>query len=129
MRIPALILLFALSLGCKHQDTRSFAYVNGECERLYKTYVDSEQNEARQSLKQAVTLIEEANVQPHIKARGLWWSYSRLFVLEKRAGNNDTAQELLVKAHYWCLELAEITGASPTEALAYATRSRLRMRL
>jgi hypothetical protein len=42
--------------------------------------------------------------------------YSRLFVLEMRAGNADLAQSYFVKAQFWMLRRCELLGQPQREA-------------
>lgn len=118
MRALLLILALVLSLtGCKtHPKQQDVA---GDIDRLYQVYLDGELTEARDSLVQIITIHHDSGLSPSAQALGLWLAYGRLFLLEKRLGHAEEAQIALIKARYWALRRAEISGDSPADALHY----------
>jgi hypothetical protein len=121
MRALLLISVLVLSLtGCKtHPEQKDVA---GKSDRLYQVYLDGGLTEARDSLVQIITIHHDSNLSPSAQALGLWLAYGRLFLLEKRSGHADDAQVALIKARYWALRRAEISGDSPADALHYVDK-------
>jgi hypothetical protein len=124
MRTLFFIAFLVMSLtGCKSDQIRQKPLdVGPECERLYQVYLDGGQAEAHDSLVEIIKLIEDAKLSPNAEAIGLWLANGRLFVLEKRSGNAAVSQSALVKARYWALRRAELSGDSPTDAMSYVEK-------
>ena len=123
MRTHILIATLAVTLfGCASEHAQHPAVLSEQFDQLYQTYVDSGEDEARRSLQQVIQMIESATLRPEATAHGLWLGYGRLFVLEERTGRVDAAQVALMKAQYWCLRKAELSGDSSAEAVAFVER-------
>jgi len=123
MRTHLLIASLVVTLlGCASERPQRPAVLAEQCDQLYQTYVDSGEDEARRSLQQVIQIIEAATLRPEATAHGLWLGYGRLFVLEERTGRVDAAQVALMKARFWCLRKAELSGDSSAEAVAYVER-------
>jgi hypothetical protein len=121
MRALLLISLLLLALtGCKTQSKQKD--VAGEIDRLYQVYLDGGLAEARNSLGQIIAIHHDSNLSPSAQAQGLWLAYGRLFLLEKRSGHDEDAQAALIKARYWALRRAEISGDSSADALHYVDK-------
>jgi hypothetical protein len=124
MRTSFLISFLAMSLaGCQsHRAHQEPANVGAECDKLYQIYLDAGQAEARNSILEIIRIIENGKLSPQAEATALWTAYGRIFVMEKRAGNKDAAEEALVKARYWALRRAELLGLQPAEAVSYVDK-------
>jgi hypothetical protein len=121
MRRLSLIAFLVLSLtGCASQQVHQKPMdVGAEDARLYQIYLNGGQGEAHDSVVEVIKIIESAKLSPSSEALGLWLGYGRLFVTEKRAGNVAIAQSALIKARYWALKRAELSGDSPADAMSY----------
>jgi hypothetical protein len=124
MRTLLLISFLVLLLtGCQsHQVRQKPLDVGAECDRLYLVYLDGGQAEAHDSLVEIIKLIEGAKLSTNAEALGLWLAYGRLFVLEKRSGDAAISQSVLIKARYWALRRAELSGDSPANAMSYVDK-------
>jgi hypothetical protein len=81
---------------------------------LYDAYLGGNQEEAKQSLNEAIQLAKDADLPLNDKAHSLTMNYQRLYVLERRAGHKSLAEAALVRARYWLLEEAE-SGNNTTQ--------------
>lgn len=117
--------LFGL-LGCESKDSaqdREVREANAKVEAvrekvdpLYRAYLTGSREEARNSLRQILTIIEASDERPAVQAHDLWLTYSRLYVLERRAGNDSLAQAYLLRARHWLLRKAELGGDDAEKA-------------
>ena len=90
--------------------------LNERLHTLYHAYLNGDREQARASLHKEISLIEQAEVPPRVKARSLWLGYARLYVLAFDERNAGLSALYLLKAQYWCVREAEILGVSETEA-------------
>ena len=82
-----------------------------EKDKLYRAYLAADVLHARQILEQTVKLLENEKVLERVGlARDLFQEYSRLYVLDKRVGNEDSAEVELIKARYWLVCVSEFSG-------------------
>ncbi len=86
-----------------------------EDDRLYETYLNGNLTEARQSMLKCVELAEK--YPPGGRESCLYFNYNRLYVLEKRAGNEDLAYAYLIRARYFFLLQYELRGSTTQEAV------------
>jgi hypothetical protein len=91
--------------------------VGDKVENLYGVYLNGTRAEAKQSMKDAVALLERAErASLRVRAHGLWLAYSRLYVLETEDGNLALAEADLVSGRYWYLKEREASGDPLDEA-------------
>ena len=89
--------------------------------RLGDTYFTGGREDARRSIQEYARLLEGTSLLPQYQegqAFVLFLSYARLYALERRAGNNDTAHIALIRARYWFLRSDELHGHSAAECAA-----------
>jgi len=113
--VPVILALTILFV-CHFKQIDPGEKVVKESDRLYQVYLEGNLDQARQSLEATVQKIEKAKLKPWGEANSLFFTYSRLYVLEKRAGNEDSAGACLVKARYWYLREHELNGNSVKDA-------------
>lgn len=114
--ICLLLAALILPLGCYQRAARPADSLVAEGDSLYNAYLNGDLAQARTSLQQSVQIGESGKLAPIGQARWLFFDYSRLFLLEKRAGKQDLSQAYLVKARYWYLRQCELRGDSKEEA-------------
>jgi len=90
--------------------------LNERLHTLYHAYLNGDREQARASLHQGISLIEQAEVPPRVKAHSLWLGYARLYALASDDSNAEVSALYLLKAQYWCVREAELLGVSETEA-------------
>lgn len=101
----------ALLLGCDSTEFRK-AEIEHVAGNYYRTYLDGDVRQARQSLDQLVQYYQSSQaaiIGPSNQAYGLFCAYGRLYVLEKRVGNKDAAEVALTRARYWHLQSYELS--------------------
>ncbi len=87
-------------------------------EDLCKQYLKSDVSEARICLLENAKLLEEATVlEPIGRSQLLSKNHLRLYVLERRVGNEATAEANLIKAKYWALRNSELMGVALDSAI------------
>lgn len=80
-------------------------------ESYSRCYVEGNLEEARRCLNKNALLLEQSTIlEPLGRAGLLTLTYARLFVLEKKAGNEALAEENLIKLKFWFLKRAELEG-------------------
>jgi hypothetical protein len=102
------VLVVTLLTGCAPAESRT-AGVREDADRVYRAYLEGDVNQARRNLEQMIHVFETRNAQigrMH-HAHGLYFGYARLYVLEKRVGNKESAETALIKARYWFLQSYE----------------------
>ena len=83
-----------------------------------RSYLQGDVKQARECLEKNARLLEEGTVlEPIGRAQMLHLTYFQLYVLEKRAGNEDAAEAALIKARYWVLKKAELLGVNVEKAI------------
>jgi hypothetical protein len=87
-------------------------------DQLYVAYLSADLDQARRDLQDLARLGEAGKLAPIGQARWLFFDYSRLFVLEQRAGHQDLAEIYFAKARYWDLRQRELRGDSEAEIAA-----------
>jgi hypothetical protein len=88
-------------------------------DELYNACVEGDLLQARRSLEEGIRLCEQLPSQKG-QANAFFWSYCRLYVLDKRAGH-ASAESDLIKARYWGLRRYELAGSGTNEASYAAT--------
>lgn len=92
--------------------------ITKQSEELGRRYLEADVDNARQCLLQDAKLLEEGTVlEPIGRAQLLSLTYLRLYVLERRVGNDAPAQANLIKAQYWSLKKGELTEVTIKEAI------------
>ena len=84
----------------------------------YNAYVQGDVHQARRSLEEGIRLCEQLPSRKG-QANAFFWSYCRLYVLDKRAGS-ALAESDLIRARYWGLRRYEL-GGSGTDEASYVT--------
>jgi hypothetical protein len=118
MKFLALLygLFLAISVGAA--DLAPAPGPSSEMEKLYQVYLNGTVEEARRALLQSIEMLEnEKSSDQKASAHARWLNYSRLHVLEARAGNHDLADAALLKARYWFLRKLELAGDSTEKAI------------
>ncbi len=94
-----------------------------EFTRLHQVYLDGGPAEVRESLAGMIAIFEEdPDFSPSEQASGLSLSYGQLHVFEQRTGDAEAARAALIKARYWTLRQAELSGCSPAEAMRHVEK-------
>ena len=86
----------------------------------YDEYLAGDYNQAKLSLERSVKLADKLEFVPHYQAGHLFFCYARLYVLERRTGNDALAEAALVKARYWSLRERELGNVPDEEGGAFA---------
>ena len=84
-----------------------------ELNRIYRIYLNSEYQEAKEAINKGCLLLLEGS--EFSRNRTLWIGYARLHKLEFTEGNIDLANIAFQKAKYWRLISLESRGASTEE--------------
>jgi hypothetical protein len=123
--LPVLIALSG-SCGCQPEEqdnlkaareaNDSIMALNEKLGEMYHAYLAGNREEARQNIEQAVSVIENSNAPLLVKAHDQWLGYSRLYVLQRRSGNEILAEASLLKARYWLLRKHELAGTNSEKA-------------
>jgi len=97
--------------------------------KLFTGYLQGDAQQARKSLQDEIGLFENSKaVSFRRQAAALFVECCRLYVLEKRTGNDVASELVLVKARYWNLrryELSEGLTASALEEFRSCTPDRM----
>lgn len=128
-----LVFIFAVLIltGCTSERqalvSEQTAYENllKRTDRLYKVYFDGGRENARRSLQEIISLVENAKLAAQVqngRAGVLFLAYGRLYALDHRAGSSNSAQIDLVNARYWCLRQYELDGDPPEGSAAYLAK-------
>lgn len=86
--------------------------------QFYLQYASGDYDQAKRSLERIIDVTECSPILPVAAAQQLWATYSRLYLIEKRCGHNAAARACMIKLRYWWLRDAELSGATPSEAMA-----------
>ncbi len=87
---------------------------------LYNNYLSSNIQDARSNLVASAKLVEGAIILEAVgRAELLYKTYLRLYVLEKRDGNEIAAEANLINAKYWMLKSGELIGNAPDKVAGY----------
>ena len=122
LTIASLLLLMCLS-GCHRainptEDSQQRNDLNEKLYALHIRYLNSDTNQSRRCLHEAIGLLENARcLKQNELAFELWMEYARLSVLETKAGNEIIAEAYLLKTHYWRLIDLELAGESTEKAI------------
>jgi hypothetical protein len=114
-------LAVALTLSGCNSDTKHDQQqeeVIRKSEELFRRYLEADISVARTSLLENADLLERATVlEPIGRSQLLAKTYFRLYVLEKRSGNEPVAEADLIKAKYWSLRNGEMMGVAVDKAM------------
>ena len=87
-------------------------------EEFSRGYLHGDVRKARECLLNDAKLLEEAIIlEPTGRAQLLSLTHFRLYVLEKRNGDEAAAAANLIKAQYWSLKRGELTGVEVDKAM------------
>lgn len=114
--IPCCILVAMTLLGCRSVQVDPAEEAIKQLDQLYQVYLTGDLGRARGSLEESIGVIENANFKPERKANLLFFSYSRLYVLERRTSSGAVAEANLVMARYWFLREHELSGETEGQA-------------
>ena len=83
-----------------------------QSQKLFEKYLEADATNALQILEEEIHLLENAKVPLYVprQATVLFTECSRLYVLEKRLGNESKADLALTKVRYWALRRFESAG-------------------
>jgi len=111
--------MLGVLLGCQPKQTASEEAVFQQSQRLFETYLEGDAASAKQSLEKEIELLENGRVPLYMprQATVLFAECSRLYALEKRLGNDTSAELALIKARYWNLRRYEADGNLTTNKL------------
>jgi hypothetical protein len=84
--------------------------------QLARRYLTGTPGEASQSLMETLNLAEDANVPAPARAAVSYVASCRLFVLQKRLGNDVSSRAAFLKARYWNLRSRETASIVETTA-------------
>src|ERR1043166_1973720 len=94
----------SLLLGCHSKQAPGSDDIVRQAERLDASYLEADLEGARSFLHQEIRLVEDSQAVGRARqAAVLFMACSRLYVLEKWAGNETLAEIALVKGRYWNL--------------------------
>jgi hypothetical protein len=103
--VIASFLIIVLLSGCKNEKLEA---KNDRDEKthqidvLYDEYLTGDIDHARQSVLKAIDILEKVtSFYEGGRAQGLCLGYSRLYCIEKYAGNDNSAYLAFIKAKYW----------------------------
>lgn len=115
------VILCLVFLGCgpsKPASAEGDAIVVTRLDQLYRSYLDGNAEQARNSLLECESVLSKAKLQKiDAVAHGYWLTYSRLFVLESWVGNSTLANAYFLKARFWYLRKLELSGDNTESAM------------
>jgi hypothetical protein len=112
--------LVGMSMGCKSKDSTFTMQqeIIRQSNDLSKKYLDANVRDAKEYLEKNAKLLEGAQIlEPSGRASLLSLTYFRLYSLENRTSNELAAKATLIKARYWRLTAAELSGATQDDAV------------
>jgi hypothetical protein len=90
-----------------------------ESARLYASYLAGDASLARSSLREQAELTEGATwLLPQDKAKLLFVTYARLYVVHHRMKQSSEAEATWIKVRYWCLKRFELAGLDTEAAMS-----------
>ena len=113
--LAPLLFVVMLLAGCDFRSNRGTQQdaILDKSESYNRCYLEGNLEDARRCLNKNALLLEQSTVlEPIGRAGLLTLTYARLFVLEKKAGNEALAEENLIKLKFWFLRRAELEGGS-----------------
>jgi len=123
----SMMTLFALG-GCDKRATKasstptsSSAAVNEptsieeESDRLYRIYLRSDADKARQSILQIIEISKRPEVGVRVRAHNLWLAYARLYLLSNETGVKQEESNELSLAVYWYRRELDCEPLTPQE--------------
>lgn len=113
-----MVVFFILAVGLLNA-AETPQSVLAKFDSLYHDYLKGDLSTARKSLETTLMLVEKSKLDPRPKAHCLFFTYARLFALERDIGAPELAECYLIKARYWYLEKRLIDGQSLQEAGAF----------
>ncbi len=91
-----------------------------ESDKFYDAYLNGEADTARRSLEQAIRLFQSPRadiLEPSGHAGILYFTYARLYALEKRTGNDPAAAVALAAARSWNEKRYQLAGETNSTSL------------
>jgi hypothetical protein len=115
-------LFLLLSFGGCHDKSSELRRMQEDviyrADALFTGYEEGSVDRARQSLKSRIELYEGSTaLHPAARLDMIARDYARLYLLEKRTGEDEAAEAALVKVRYWYLCVFERQGRSAREAV------------
>lgn len=107
------ILSLMLFVGCsaKNLERAQRHAVLAKCDELDQCYLSQDVDGARRCLHEKADLLERSTIlEPIGRSALLAITYTRLYILENRAGKYSEADVNLINAKYWALKRAEQEG-------------------
>lgn len=118
LAITAAMIVVLLGGGCRDHPV---GYGSQAGARLFETYLNGTPEEARSTLKDEVESVQSnEDLSRAAKAARLFTAYTRLYWLERRAGQEDAALTALAKAREWNVSRFELEGLPKVEAILKA---------
>lgn len=113
------VVIFAALLCCGCSSINPSEKVIKQAETMDSDYLAGSGEQARSVLRAEVALLEGSkDVLPKRQAAVLFIASARLFVLERRIGNDTAAELAFVKVRYWDLRRYELNGPITSTQLA-----------
>ena len=110
------LLSLLLGVGCSRGTDRIVAEYKKTNAVLYQVYLTGNVNEAKESLQTAIGLTQNRKLPPELQAQSLFFDYARMYILQSKLDNKPLADAALLKAQFWSLRNAELTGDSEEKA-------------
>ena len=107
-------LIALMGCGPRQPDQKT---LERQLDESYNAYVQGDLHQARRSLEEGIQLCEQLPSRKG-QANAFFWSYCRLYALDKRAGD-PLAESDLIRARYWGLRRYEL-GEQATNEASYA---------
>jgi hypothetical protein len=85
-------------------------------DQLYEAYLNGNRIQAKRSLDALLIATEAANLSPDGHAHTLFKIYARLYVFEKRNGNQSAAEADFVQVKHWLLQTLKSRGQLNSQA-------------
>jgi len=122
-QLVACLLILSVVSGCENRQANVHDQEQKllkDDDNLYEAYLQADTDHARQILGQKIQLSESDRILEQAGFRfehRLFLDYARLYVLEKRAGNEEAAEAALIKGHYWLLRGCEMEKMPVQQAI------------
>jgi uncharacterized protein YacL (UPF0231 family) len=112
----ASVLAATLLLGCRNEIIDPSQPIRAQHDQLIDKYLQGNVEQAKESLKQAINLIQNETVMTQIgHDNHLILDYDRLYVLEKRIGNESAAKSYFMEARDLDIKALELINTPADE--------------
>lgn len=108
-----------LLVGCASKGSKQM-HVLKEGDRFYDAYLNGDVDTARSNLDQAIQFFKSPRadiLEPSGRAGILYFTYARLYALEKRTGNDSAAAAALTTARSWNEKRYQLGGETNSMSL------------